>query len=132
MSQKTINILLVEDNPDHADLLLYSLKKSGIPHTIVHKENGEEALAYLKQCQPPNLSLPDLIFLDIKLPKIDGEEVLNSVVTDRFLQAIPVVMVSTTTADQEVTRFLQLGARHFLSKPVSEEDIQSTLHLMKL
>ncbi len=120
------SILLVEDNPDHAELTLRALRSAAVPGSIVWVKDGAEALDYLYgrgTYAVPAVRRPSLILLDIKLPKIDGHEVLRRIKGDDALRAIPVVMLTTSTRDDEVLQAYTAGAEGFVAKPVQASDL---------
>ena len=125
-SAKAGRILLVEDNPDHAELTVRALK-DGIPLCQVFwVKDGEEALDFLvhrgRYASVPPVPRPSLILLDINLPKIDGHAVLQRIKSDDGLRAIPVVMLSTSCRDDEVARTYQAGANSYVAKPARFAD----------
>jgi two-component system, response regulator len=124
-SPLTPHILLVEDNPQDADLLMRALQKGGILNPVQVVEDGAEALEWIfcrgRYAQEnPNI-LPRLIFLDIKLPKVDGFEVLEQIKTSGRTRAIPVVMVTSSREAHDIRRAYALGANSYLVKPVDFE-----------
>ncbi|MBI1845935.1 MAG: response regulator [Candidatus Rokubacteria bacterium] len=120
-------ILLVEDNPDHAELTLRALRALVLPVSVVWVKDGADALDYLygrgTYAVVPAVRRPSLILLDIKLPKVDGHEVLRRIKTDEALRAIPVVMLTTSTRDDEVLEAYSAGAEAFVPKPVRVDDL---------
>jgi len=118
-----ITILLVEDNPDHAFLAKESIKKAKLNNNVIVVEDGQEALDYLyrigKFGDTNEYPLPDLILLDIKLPKKDGIEVLTDIKSNDDLKDIPVVMLTSSTRDEDIMQSYHNGANSYLTKPVS-------------
>src|SRR5579863_10052554 len=103
MNSKTIEILLVEDNPGDARLTLEAFKEGKVINNLVVLNNGVEALAYLRrQGAYANSTTPDLILLDLNLPKKDGREVLAEIKADERLRLIPVVVLTTSSAPDDV------------------------------
>lgn len=121
-SVKPIIILLVEDNPGDVRLTQEALKEGKILHEMHVTPDGMEAIAYLKRegkyAEAPR---PDLIFLDLNLPKKDGREVLDEIKTDPTLKRIPVVILTTSHDEQDVLKSYNLHANAFVSKPVGLE-----------
>lgn len=116
-----IPILLVEDNPAHAALIRRSLEHHLVPHEITHLSDGETALAYLlRRGAYTNAShpAPTLILLDLRLPRMDGLDVLEHVKTSKELQHIPVVILTTSAADQDVARAYERHANSYVVKPL--------------
>ena len=115
-------ILLIEDNPDDEELALLALKKSNILNEIVITRDGEEALAYLFGSGPyagRDLSRqPQVILLDLKLPKIGGLEVLQRLRADPRTQLIPVVVLTSSSEEEDILTSYRLGANSYVRKPV--------------
>lgn len=119
MSSQAINILLVEDNPADVLLTQEALEESKLANCISIVKDGEEALAYLrKEGKYKQAITPDLILLDLNLPKKDGREVLKDIKDDPELMVIPVVILTTSAADEDVLRTYQLHANCYIMKPV--------------
>ena len=122
MSPQPIVILLVEDNPDHAELTMMALKRGKLANQIVWVKDGEEALHYLfhegSYGDGASAPRPGLVLLDIRLPKVDGLEVLRQMKTDKALGLIPVVMLTTSDRPGEVEEAYRLGANSYITKPV--------------
>lgn len=130
-STKTLNILLVEDNDDHA--LIVSRNLSNDPHVnrIVRVEDGVEALEYLRNISGlENDSFPDMILLDLKLPRLDGHEVLAEIKADQELKRIPVIILTTSDADKDKTKAYELHANSYLVKPLQAADLKVMLKNM--
>lgn len=116
---KAIKILLVEDNPGDVVLTKEALKSSKILNEINVAKDGEVVLDMLyKRGQWENFELPDLILLDINLPKIDGREVLATIKEDEQLKLIPVVMLTTSSAEQDIYASYRNYANCYIVKPV--------------
>ncbi|MCP4403900.1 MAG: response regulator [bacterium] len=122
MSEKASTILLVEDNPAHAELIIRIFQQHCIANTLYHMQDGEEALNYLFRkgdCTHPESSpRPDLILLDLRLPKKDGFEVLQEVKNSENLRKIPLIVLSTSDAGQDIRRAYAAHANSYLMKPV--------------
>jgi CheY-like chemotaxis protein len=119
---KEITILLAEDDMGHATLIKRNLKRAGISNEIIHFKDGEEALNFLfRRTQGPGLAhgKPYLLLLDIRMPKVDGVEVLRQVKEDRELKKMPVIMLTTTDDPREVERCHMLGCSSYIAKPVN-------------
>jgi CheY-like chemotaxis protein len=125
---KPIEILLVEDNPGDARLTREALAMSTIRHQLHHARDGEEAMAFLRR-EPPfaNAPQPDLILLDLNLPRRDGREVLEDVKRDRRLMHIPVVVLTSSQAEEDIMRSYQLHANCFITKPVDLEQLNKVV-----
>lgn len=126
MDIKPITFLLVEDNQDHAELIQDSLEDFHIQNKVIHVPNGEEALKVLLK-QPPydnaDMPLPDLVLMDIKMPKMDGVRTLEKIKAIPDISFIPVIMLTTTSEQQEVKRCFELGACSFITKPIQFEQL---------
>jgi two-component system response regulator len=115
-------ILLVEDNPDDAHLALRAFEQSPVPNEIVLARDGQEALDYLFAtgsfaARDPK-SVPDVVLLDLKLPKIDGLGVLRRIRTDERTRLLPVVILTSSNEERDVIGSYNLGANSFVQKPV--------------
>jgi len=121
-----IRVLLVEDNPGDAELTRVTLETSRLRLEISLVVDGAQALAYLLR-QPPFTSAPppDLILLDLNLPKLDGREVLAEMRTHEELRRLPVVVLTSSDAEKDVAESYGLGANCFVTKPVGLEAFQS-------
>ncbi|HSZ71980.1 MAG TPA: response regulator, partial [Cytophagaceae bacterium] len=99
MNQQAVEILLVEDNPDDAELAIRALRKSNLANHLLHLLDGEEALEFLFN---EKNGKPKLVLLDLKMPKIDGIEVLRKLKTDDRTRSIPVVMLTSSKEDRDI------------------------------
>ncbi|SMH62696.1 response regulator [Azospirillum agricola] len=118
-------ILLVEDNPKDLELTLEAFAEAQLANDIVVARDGAEALDYLflNGTPPPSSAKrPAVIILDIKLPKIDGIEVLRRIKSDETTRAIPVVMLTSSKEEQDLVRSYHLGVNAFVVKPVGFRD----------
>jgi len=116
-----LRILLVEDAPDHAELAIRSLQEHHLANEVVHVEDGEAALDFLEgrgAYAGPRHRLPDLILLDLRLPKVDGLEVLAHIKSSPTLSFTPVVVLTTSDAEQDLARAYELKANAYVVKPV--------------
>lgn len=118
-SLRPLDILLAEDNLDHAELMLETLGDFNPKNRIVHKANGEEIMHHLDQTLQQHQPLPDLILMDIKMPRMSGIETLTAIKQNEALKHIPVVMVTTSSNDQEVSICFRNGASSYVTKPLS-------------
>ncbi len=119
---KTKNILLVEDNPDDVQLTLRALKKSKIMNEVIVAQDGIEALDYLfgtgKHAGRDAKALPQVVLLDLKMPKMDGLEVLQRIRGDERTKLLPVVVLTTSSEDRDRIESYKLGANSYVRKPV--------------
>jgi two-component system response regulator len=116
-------ILLIEDNPSDIELTQRALIKSHIANELVMAEDGQEALDYLfgheKYADRDINELPALILLDLKLPRVDGLDVLRQIRANSYTSRLPVVVLTTSNEDQDVAQSYDLGANSYIRKPVN-------------
>ena len=119
-SGKTVEILLVEDNPGDVGLTRETLKDTKLLNHMSVVGDGVEAMAFLRrEGQYVKAARPDLILLDLNLPKKDGREVLAEIKTDEQLRRIPVVVLTTSSAEQDILNTYDLHANCYITKPVN-------------
>jgi two-component system, chemotaxis family, response regulator Rcp1 len=119
---RSIQILLVEDSPTDAKLTVKALALAKVANLVTHVEDGVQAMDFLKRRgKYPQATRPDLIMLDLNLPKKDGREVLEELKADPDLNTIPVVVLTTSKAEQDILRSYQLHANCYITKPVNFE-----------
>lgn len=123
MNPKDVRILLVEDNPDDVELTLRAFKKHNLANEIIVAEDGEEALDIMFHRNEKNIEhwLPDLILLDLKLPKVDGMEVLEQLKTNSKTKCIPVVILTSSKEEKDLIESYRLGTNSYIRKPVNFE-----------
>ena len=126
MELKHLNtILLIEDNEDHIEHTLDALQEVGLVKNIQVVSDGEEAIQYLyrkgKYEDPAKSPRPDLILLDVKLPKISGFEILKRIKSDPDLKIIPVILLTTTGKKEDIDKGARLGTNDYIIKPVEYE-----------
>jgi CheY-like chemotaxis protein len=120
-----IDVLLVEDNPADARLTREALSECKLTLNVHAVRDGEEAMAFLRREGPfHNVRLPDLILLDLHLPKKNGREVLADIKNDPELKTIPVVVLTSSKSEEDILRSYQLHANCFVSKPLGLEEFQ--------
>lgn len=119
---QNVEILLVEDNPGDIRLIVEVLKEGKINNNLSVVEDGEQALAYLRREGGYQHSIvPDIILLDLNLPKINGTEVLAEIKKDPLLKYIPVIILTTSEAEQDILKAYDLHANCYITKPVNLE-----------
>jgi two-component system, chemotaxis family, response regulator Rcp1 len=124
-----IEILLVEDSPSDADLTVETFSESRILNRIHVVEDGVEAINFLRQQGDyADAPRPDLILLDLNLPKKSGREVLAEIKADPNLHLIPVIVLTTSAAEEDILRSYQLHANCYITKPV---DLEQFIHVVK-
>ena len=116
---RPVEILLVEDNPGDVRLTRESLREGKLPNALSVAQDGEEAMAFLRrEGKHADATRPDLILLDLNLPKKDGRKVLAEIKQDPKLKRIPVVILTTSQAEQDIIKTYDLHANCYVTKPV--------------
>ncbi|GIW01713.1 response regulator [Roseiflexus sp.] len=132
MTDTTLRVLLVEDNDDHAELIRRTLSEQQRTPQIVHVSDGESALDYLHRrgawIDPAQSPRPHVILLDLRLPRVDGLDVLMNIKQSADLRRIPVVVLTTSSAERDVTRAYDAHANSYLVKPFGFEDFRNLMH----
>jgi CheY-like chemotaxis protein len=131
-----VEILLVEDNPDDAELALHALKRENLANHIEIARDGEEALDF-PFCRGPHAKRnfnhqPRLVLLDLKLPKVDGLEVLRQIKNDPRTKAIPVVILTASREEKDLVNGYQLGVNAYIQKPVDFEKFRQIVKQLGL
>jgi two-component system, response regulator len=131
MTSNAIEILLVEDNPDDVELALYALKKNNLANFIHIARDGEEALDFLfcrgafsgRSFEAP----PRVVLLDLKLPKVDGFEVLRLVKADPRTKPVPIVVMTSSKEQRDMVEGYKLGVNSYIQKPVDFEQFRNII-----
>lgn len=126
-----VEILLVEDNPNDAELAIRALKKHNLANKLTWVKDGAEALDFVfargTYSGRDINCIPKLILLDLRLPKVDGLEVLRIVKSDEKTRLIPVVVMTSSKEDRDITESYKLGVNSYITKPVDFEDFVKTV-----
>ncbi|MFQ5568674.1 MAG: response regulator [Rhodothermales bacterium] len=133
-SRESLVILLAEDDPDDRLLTMRALTKNRLSNTIKWVENGEELVAYLygrgKYDKPGSAPRPGLILLDLNMPRMDGREALQIIKADPALRRIPVVVLTTSQAEQDIFQSYELGVNAFVTKPVTFDGLAKAIKVL--
>jgi len=136
MKEQLFNVLLVEDNLDHAELVIRSFSEHHLGNAIHHVQDGEAALDYLFHrgsfSDAATYPIPDIVLLDLRLPKVDGLEVLKQIKANKSLRLIPVVILTTSAAEIDLVKAYEDYANSYLVKPVDFDKfsrLMSDLHV---
>jgi CheY-like chemotaxis protein len=136
MSQNSIEILLVEDNPDDLELALHALRREKLANHIEVARDGEQALDFIfcraNYAQRNFNDQPKLILLDLKLPKVDGLQVLREVKNDPRTQAIPVVILTSSKEEKDLVEGYRLGVNSYIQKPVDFDQFRGAIKAVGL
>jgi two-component system response regulator len=136
MTQRTVEILLVEDNPDDVELTLHALRQEKLANTVEVARDGEEALDYIfcraKYAGREFVNQPRVVLLDLKLPKVDGLEVLRTLKGDPRTQAIPIVILTSSREEKDVVNSYKLGVNAYIQKPVDFDQFRAMVKSLGL
>jgi two-component system, response regulator len=136
MENSEVEILLVEDNVSDAELTIRAMKKNNLANKIIHLKDGAEALDYIFGegfYAGRNIDdKPKVILLDLKMPKVDGIEVLRAIKSDERTKAIPVVVLTSSNEDPDVKTCYELGANSYIVKPVGFENFTRVVAQLEL
>jgi len=131
MNGRSIHILLVEDNPGDARLILEALKETRTRSRLSHVVNGVEAIEFLRRAGGhAQAGRPDLILLDLNLPCKDGREVLAEIKADAMLRRIPVIILTTSLAENDILRAYDLNANCYVAKPVDLDQFNRVIRCL--
>jgi len=131
MNHSPIEILLVEDNPNDVELALHALKKNNLSNRIEVVRDGAEALDFIFGKEADS-NRPKVILLDLKLPKVDGLEVLKRLKSDPQTRSIPVVMLTSSREECDIVKSYQLGVNSYIVKPVDFEQFTEAVRQLGL
>jgi two-component system response regulator len=133
MAEDTKYILLVEDNPDDVELTKLAFQKNNFANEIKVVEDGQEAINFLLSDHPEGVKkhgIPELILLDLKLPKLNGHEVLKKIKDDKSTKRIPVVILTSSQEEEDIMKGYDLGANSYVRKPVDYQDFVEVVNNM--
>jgi len=134
MSKEPVDILLVEDNPNDLELTLHAFKKNGLAQRIQVARDGVEALDFLFRrgafANAEEAQYPKMILLDLKLPKIDGIEVLRQIKSDPKMRRLPVVVLTSSRQDRDIDECYNLGVNSYIVKPVDFEKFMAAASIL--
>lgn len=135
MSEPTQAILLVEDNPDDEELTIRALKKNHISNPVIVARDGVEALDYLFHrgaYESATPALPQVVLLDLKLPRVDGLQVLREIRANERTRMLPVVILTSSKEEQDLISGYSLGANSYIRKPVNFTDFTEAVRTLGL
>ncbi len=128
--RRLLDVLLIEDDPGDALMIREAFDHHDIRHNLHHVADGVEAIRFLRrEAEYADAPRPDLVLLDLNLPRMDGREVLRDVKGDPALRAIPVVVLTTSEADEDILRSYELHANAYVTKPV---DLERFMDVMRM
>lgn len=134
MNESSVEILLVEDNPSDLELTLHAFRKNNLSNRIQVARDGAEALDFVfcrgVYSQNPPDEHPKVILLDLKLPKVDGIEVLREIKKDPHTQKIPIVVLTSPREDQDIEECYNLGVNSYIVKPVEFEKFTQAVSML--
>lgn len=136
MDLNEVEILLVEDNPTDAELTMRALKKNNLTNKLVWVKDGAEALDFLfangTYADRSQADLPKLVLLDLRMPKVDGLEVLQKIKADEKTKKIPVVVLTSSKEDEDIVESYELGVNSYVSKPVEFDEFTEAVSTLGL
>jgi len=130
-----VTILIAEDDEGHATLIRWNLKRAGITNPILHFTDGQDVLDFLFRRHPEQLRdpmKPYLLLLDIRMPKVDGIEVLRQIKQDDELRKLPVIIITTTDNPDEIDLCHQLGCNSYIKKPIQHDSFIQAIRQLGL
>jgi len=130
-AEGSLRILLIDDNHDHARILQWAFKKTGRKDQFTYFDDGSSALQYLKAASAEGGIKPDLIFLDLNLPRLDGREVLRLLKSEDDTKGIPVIIVSSSEREEDALKAYELGASSYVSKSAILNDVNPVLQTIQ-
>ncbi|MCK4394015.1 response regulator [Candidatus Bipolaricaulota bacterium] len=132
LNPEKIKVLVVEDNPNDVTIIKRAMRKSEVKCELSFARDGEEALNFLyRQGEFEDAPRPDLILLDLRLPKIDGLEVLAKIKDDNRLRRIPVIVLTISTSQEDMVKAYDSGAASYMTKPVDSKDFERLIQTVQ-
>lgn len=132
-SLEPTHFLLVEDDDDHADLVLRAMREERVRNSVARVCDGEAAIRYLRQeSEYANATRADVVLLDLNLPRMSGQEVLRCIKSDALLDATPVVVLTTSDAESDRARAYELKVNSYVVKPLDFKQFQDMVHQLGL
>jgi two-component system, response regulator len=135
MDKQRVDFLLIEDDPEEAELTIRSLKRSNIANMVTHLDDGEDALDYLfrrgKFRDLAPAARPKLVLLDLNLPKVGGLEILKAIKADPSTRMIPVVVLTSSKEEKDIIESYKLGVNSYIVKPVNFESFAKAIEDLK-
>jgi CheY-like chemotaxis protein len=126
---RPISVLLVDDDPGDVLMIEEALESTGAPRTVYVVNDGEEALAFLRQTgQFSQAPRPDVVLLDLNMPRMDGRQVLAEVKADAKLRSIPIVVLTTSQSPADIMSSYSLHANAYVTKPMNLDDLTEVVH----
>lgn len=133
-SRRAVTLLMADDDPDDRELALSAIRESRLVNELRLVEDGEELMQYLRRegryREPKDSPRPGLILLDLNMPRKDGREALREIKSDPVLKHIPVVVLTTSKAEEDILRSYGLGANCFITKPVTFEGLVEVVKVL--
>lgn len=134
--EQQVDILLIEDNPDEAELAIRNLKKNNLINTLIHIDDGADAIDYIfskgKYEANTKSAHPKLILLDLNLPKVTGLEILQLIKADENTKMIPVVVLTSSNEEQDIIESYKLGVNSYIVKPVNFQSFSEAIAALKM
>ncbi|NCA90332.1 MAG: response regulator [Gammaproteobacteria bacterium] len=129
LTESVVQILLVEDNPNDAELALHALRKGNLANQVDWVKDGEAALDYLfhRGAYNSKKGYPKVVLLDLRLPKVDGIEVLRALRADPVTRELPVVVLTSSKEERDLVETYKLGVNSYVSKPVAFKEFADTV-----
>ena len=132
-NRRPSRFLLVEDDRSHADLVMLSMEENGVTNPVEHVSDGAEAMAFLRrEGRYADAERPDVVLLDLNLPKLSGHEVLEQIKSDPELHEIPVVILTTSASETDRARAYAKHVNSFLTKPVDFEQFRQMVRDLRM